>query len=85
MSPIRLFTFNNLSESTFIFDIFCVRASGVVLMDKLTILHTCRRLNPSPQILSPDFSPRVWKGGASQAADKRLNAVILSAAKDPCI
>ena len=27
---------------------------------------------------SPDFSPRVWKGGASQAAEKSLSAVILS-------
>jgi hypothetical protein len=38
---------------------------------------------------SPHFSPRVWKGGASQAAEKPLQAVIpspfaviLSAAKD---
>jgi hypothetical protein len=32
--------------------------------------------------LSPDFSPRSWKDGALQAAEKPYNAVILSAAKD---
>jgi hypothetical protein len=32
---------------------------------------TLRRANP-------DFSPRDWKGGALQAADKRPDAVILS-------
>jgi hypothetical protein len=32
--------------------------------------------------LSPDFSPRVRKSGASQAAEKPSNAVILSEAKD---
>jgi hypothetical protein len=31
---------------------------------------------------SPDISPRLWKGGALQAAEKPYNAVILSAAKD---
>jgi hypothetical protein len=34
---------------------------------------------------SPDFSPRNWKGGALEAAEKRSDAVILSEAKDLCI
>jgi len=29
-------------------------------------------------LIGPDFSPRVWKGGTEQAAEKRSDAVILS-------
>ena len=32
-----------------------------------------------------DFSPRNWKGGASQAAEKLVGGVILSEAKNLCI
>ena len=31
---------------------------------------------------SPDFSPRLWKGGALQAAEKPYNAVILRSSGD---
>jgi hypothetical protein len=41
-------------------------------------LKQMRKVLEFGAVVSPDFSPRVWKGGALQAAGKRFPAVILS-------
>jgi len=41
-----------------------------------------KRRKDSGSVINPDFSPRLWKGGALQAADKLEWAVILRSSGD---
>jgi hypothetical protein len=49
---------------------------------QITQISPIRQAEADPTYANPDFSPRVWQGGALQAAEKLETAVILSAAKD---